>query len=624
VANTQGSATPMAEAVTIPAPLPNSLMLASPQETAAAARLAWEQCYFDAATSKALGHALAETDGAHAAEGWLLVALAEVRTGCAAAGAFALAQARQRYGAVQDPLGELWCEEVQAITLRRAGDYAASAALHQHIDQRLLANPHWPQSDMLQFVARNSRAITAKIAGDSDTALRHFYAASDAAARTGWQGPIVTALGNLGGYMQELFNLEDARRLTEQALAAADKAGVGMALCVAALNLITIHHVAGQPQQARAMVQFLQDNRHRMPPGAMEHAVLNLALGHLSVGEIDEAWGYLQAGAVAPLADGDGKTQWAWLTARCLLARQDPAGARAVAEAVLVARRTQELSNLPIESMELYRALADACEQLGDQAAALGYLREAHARYELLVGRSARARYIALEVIHQLGTAQRERDLAVVSRRSAEDDRQRLAQLNEALRAQVAQTEQLHTQLREQALRDPLTGLHNRRYLFEVAPGLLELARRQNTELCVVLIDLDHFKLLNDTYGHQAGDHVLQRFAAMATQLLRRSDVVCRHGGEEFVVLMPDIDADGAQVMLSRLLDAFSQPPAAEGPGRRRLPSGSFSAGITRFPRHGHTLEQLLLRADRALYAAKDQGRARIEQVAKTGFGVLA
>jgi diguanylate cyclase (GGDEF)-like protein len=611
-------------AATVPAPLANSLLLATPAEAAAAARLAWEQCYFDAAVSKAMGHALAETEGAHAAEGWLLVALAEVRAGCAIAGADALANARQRYQAVPDPLGELWCDEVQAIALRRGGDYAASQALHTQIDQRWAANPHWPPSDMLQYVANNSRAISAKLAGDTETALRHFYAASDAAARTGWAGPIVTALSNLGGYMQELFNLEDARRLSEQALAAADQAGISMAMCVSALNLIVIHHVAGEPQRARAMVQFLEDNRHRIPAVAMDRAAQSLALGHLSVGEIDQAWALLQAGAVAPVADGDGKTMWAWLAGRCLLARNDASGARAVGEAALAARSTQELADLPIETMELYRALADACEQLGDPAAALRYLRQAHARYELLVGRSARARYIALEVMHQLGTAQRERDLAVVSHRSAEDDRQRLAKLNDALRMQVAQTEQLHTQLREQALRDPLTGLHNRRYLFEVAPGLLELARRQNTELCVVLIDLDHFKLLNDTFGHQAGDQVLQRFATLATQLLRRSDVVCRHGGEEFVVLMPDIDADGAQTMLTRLLDAFTQPQPVDLPGRRRLPSGSFSAGITRFPRHGHTLEQLLLRADRALYAAKDQGRARIEQVAKTGFGALA
>jgi diguanylate cyclase (GGDEF)-like protein len=179
----------------------------------------------------------------------------------------------------------------------------------------------------------------------------------------------------------------------------------------------------------------------------------------------------------------------------------------------------------------------------------------------------------------------------------------------------------LHAKLREQALNDPLTGLHNRRYLFEVAPGLLDLARRQGKPLCVVLIDLDHFKLLNDTYGHQAGDLVLERFAALLRQMLRRSDVVYRHGGEEFVAVLPDLDGDGAAALLSRLLEAFQALPPA--PGRRRTPNGSFSAGIALFPRHGNTLEQLLSRADRALYAAKNRGRARIEQAPRTGFGAL-
>jgi diguanylate cyclase (GGDEF)-like protein len=137
----------------------------------------------------------------------------------------------------------------------------------------------------------------------------------------------------------------------------------------------------------------------------------------------------------------------------------------------------------------------------------------------------------------------------------------------------------------------------------------------------VVLIDLDHFKLLNDTYGHQAGDLVLERFAALLRQMLRRSDVVCRHGGEEFVAVLPDLDGDGAAALLSRLLEAFQALPPA--PGRRRTPNGSFSAGIALFPHHGNTLEQLLSRADRALYAAKNRGRARIEQAPRTGFGSL-
>ena len=152
---------------------------------------------------------------------------------------------------------------------------------------------------------------------------------------------------------------------------------------------------------------------------------------------------------------------------------------------------------------------------------------------------------------------------------------------------------------------------------------MLELARRQGQVLAVVLIDLDHFKLINDTYGHAAGDAVLQRFGSLLGATLRRSDLVCRHGGEEFVALMPETDGDAAQALLARLLEEFQQLPPEAVPGRRRLPGGSFSAGVVLFPRHGNTLEQLLSRADRALYAAKNQGRARIEQAPRTGFGSL-
>ena len=139
--------------------------------------------------------------------------------------------------------------------------------------------------------------------------------------------------------------------------------------------------------------------------------------------------------------------------------------------------------------------------------------------------------------------------------------------------------------------------------------------------MCVVLLDLDHFKLLNDTCGHAAGDLVLQRFSSLLTEMLRKSDVVCRHGGEEFVAVMSNIDAEGAQAMIARLLEAFSSQQFELG--RRRLPRGSFSAGIALFPRHGHTLEQLLSRADRALYSAKNHGRARIETAPRTGFSTF-
>jgi diguanylate cyclase (GGDEF)-like protein len=580
-----------------------------------------DQCYLDPLAARESGRALAACDGALAAWGWLHVALAEVRVGEASASAQAVAKARQAFEQAADTRGLLWCDEVEAILLRRTGDYAGSARRQALLD----AQPEHAQAQaddpLLGFVAHNSRAITAKLQGQIENALRHLYAASDAAQRTSSVGPRITALGNLGGFHHDLYNLDDARRLSEEALAAGREAGARQSVTTVAVNLILIYHALGEVAQARAMAEFVLTHQDELVPDAVNRYALPLALGHLGVGEIPAATACLEAGAVAGVADGDGMVMWAWLKARCLLAQGDAKQARAVAERTLQQRRERRLSDPPYEMMELQRALADACESLGDSAAALACMRQAHKGYEQLVGRSARARYIALDVGHQLAQAQRERDMAVVSHRSADDDRRRLSELNTALQAQIAETEMLHAKLREQALRDPLTGLHNRRYLFEMAPALLELARRQGQPLCVVLLDLDHFKLLNDTYGHHAGDLVLQRFALLLTQILRRSDVVCRHGGEEFVAVMPDIDAEGTQAVLARLLEAFQQ--SALEVGRRRLPGGSFSAGVALFPRHGHTLEQLLSRADRALYAAKKQGRARIEMAPRTGFGTL-
>jgi diguanylate cyclase (GGDEF)-like protein len=580
-------------------------------------RLAWELCYLDPVRARDIGRQVAAEGGPLAAEGWWHLAFAEARVGEAGAASAALQQARRGHAARAHLGGLALCDEVQAILLRRAGDHPAAAQLQAALDTR----DGFERDAMHRYIGHNSRAITARLLGQHDEALRQFYAASDCAARTGWLGPRITALINLGGYAQDLYNLDDARRLSEEGLALAREAGARQAIATAATNLIIVYHFAGEFQQARAMVEFLISHQDSLVPDALRRYALPLAMGHLGVGEIDQALHYLEPGAVTAVADGDGQVQWAWLKARCLMARGDAGGARAIAEATLRQHAERALTAQPCDMMSLHRVLADACEAAGDAVAALRCMRQAHTLYEQLVGRSARARYVALQVAHELAQAQRERDLAMDSHRNSEDDRRRLAELNAALQAQAAETDRLHTKLREQALRDPLTGLHNRRYLFEIAPGLLELARRQATTVCVVLMDLDHFKLLNDTYGHHAGDLVLQRFSALMTQVLRRSDVICRHGGEEFVAVMPEIDTAGAEAVIGRLLETFQAQQIEMG--KRRLPRGSFSAGIAVFPRNGYTLEQLLSRADRGLYAAKHQGRSRIEMAPGTGFGTL-
>jgi diguanylate cyclase (GGDEF)-like protein len=586
-------------------------------DAAAARQRLRELCYLRPEEAADLARRLVPLGGALAAEGWLHVALAEVRTGADAEAQAALAQARAAFDALGDATGLAWCDEVRAIALRRAGEYARSAQLQAEVDGRRGIE----RDAMYRFVAHNSRAITLKLCGQVDETLHHFYVAHEAACETGLDGPRITAVGNLGGFHQELFSLDDARQLCEQALAEGRRCRMRGPVTVAASNLVSILHAMGDAAGARAMAGFMLEHAEEMLPDLPRRHPLPLALGHLAGGEIESALRYLEAGAVTGIADGDGLCDWAWIKARALLALGNAFGARELVERTLAQRAERQLPEQPYASMQLRQAMADASEQLGDHRSALAWQREAHHCYTQLAGRSARARFIALEVGHRLAAAQRERDRAVLGHREADDDRRRLVELNAQLQAKVAETEQLHQALREQALRDPLTGLHNRRYLFEAGPGLLELAHRNQRIACVALLDLDHFKLLNDTYGHQAGDQVLRRFAALLKDTLRKSDILCRYGGEEFVAVMPDIDADQAQTVLARLLQSLQQLPPE--PGRRRVPNGSFSAGLAMFPRHGTTLEKLLHRADKALYTAKHQGRARIEQVPATGFGTL-
>jgi len=160
-----------------------------------------------------------------------------------------------------------------------------------------------------------------------------------------------------------------------------------------------------------------------------------------------------------------------------------------------------------------------------------------------------------------------------------------------------------------QAATDPLTGLPNKRSLDESLRRLIAQSERSGLPLSVVLIDLDHFKSVNDTYGHEMGDRVLAAFGSMLMAEQRASDVAARSGGEEFVVLLPGTDAIGALSVAEKLRVAT-----------HRLNVGGVSVtgsfGVATFPDHGPDAARLLRLADRALYSAKHNGRDRVEQAA--------
>lgn len=168
----------------------------------------------------------------------------------------------------------------------------------------------------------------------------------------------------------------------------------------------------------------------------------------------------------------------------------------------------------------------------------------------------------------------------------------------------------LHEALLEQAIRDPLTGLFNRRYLEETLARELHRVQRSNTTLCVAMMDVDHFKTFNDAYGHEAGDEVLRALGDVFRDGLRKSDIPCRFGGEEFTLILPDASLDNARMRVETVCRAFKALQIRSS--GRLLPPSTVSAGIAIAPFHGSTVDSILRVADGALYAAKLGGRDRV------------
>ncbi|MCS6810697.1 MAG: GGDEF domain-containing protein [Tepidimonas sp.] len=175
-----------------------------------------------------------------------------------------------------------------------------------------------------------------------------------------------------------------------------------------------------------------------------------------------------------------------------------------------------------------------------------------------------------------------------------------LAQTNRQLQAQRAELEALAT-------RDPLTGLLNRRELVRQAEIELARVRRLKAPLSLVMLDLDHFKAINDRHGHAVGDEVLRQTARLMANSIRKTDRVARFGGEEFVLLLPDTTVDHARQLADKLREGLAQLSIAtlEGPVTASLGVAGSTGDVDR------SLDALLLQADQALYEAKRRGRNR-------------
>ena len=253
--------------------------------------------------------------------------------------------------------------------------------------------------------------------------------------------------------------------------------------------------------------------------------------------------------------------------------------------------------------------------------------------YDLFIVSLGLAEHDGLRLCSQLCSLARTRHIPILMI-AEEDDRERLLRgmelgVHDYLKRPIERNElkaRVRTQIRRMryadrlrndltasiqlAVIDGLTGLHNRRYFETHIVGLLDQAARKGKPLSLMILDIDHFKSVNDTYGHDAGDEVLKSFAARARKVVRSADLVCRFGGEEFVVVMPDTTLTVAALIAERIRATVEKDPFTIGPEKPAI-AVTVSIGLAERGRDNLS-EALYRRADKALYRSKGAGRNRV------------
>jgi diguanylate cyclase (GGDEF)-like protein/PAS domain S-box-containing protein len=164
--------------------------------------------------------------------------------------------------------------------------------------------------------------------------------------------------------------------------------------------------------------------------------------------------------------------------------------------------------------------------------------------------------------------------------------------------------------LREQSVRDHLTGLFNRRYMEETLERELLRAARKGLSLGIIMLDVDHFKRFNDTWGHAAGDEILRELGSLLLRQVRGEDIACRYGGDEFIIVLPDASREVTRER-AELICEYARQFNLQFEGQS-LAAVTLSLGVAAFPEHGATSTALLRAVDAALYRAKHEGRSRV------------
>jgi diguanylate cyclase (GGDEF)-like protein len=590
------------------------------------ARRAWNLLHIDSQQARRLAERAIEAvtrDGDLPAEGWARIALGYhlLYFGTVAEASRELQRALRCFAPGNDRAGQLLAGAALARAMWREGRVReALAAVLPLRDEGVRVLRHDQRGVLLNTIAGCYSAL-----GDSSQAFAHmFEALRDAGPKRG-HGFDTVLHCNLSHELLQIGDYEHALQHVDQGLAGCAQLKNTRLLGILLINRVLCLTELGRASEAlpdvAAVLAMPTDASGR---GSIEPAFETLAIAALRAG--DRALGAelverALAGGATPIPDE--RVERVTATGLLALARGDAVAALRTLRAAYTEAARDDVEGLSVRiRAQFFAVLSEAHEAAGDAAAALAALRHAQRLAKAQSQLASQARYQAAALQTELLRLQHRLDENDARRRRTERARAELAAINEQLSRKIEEVQSLQEALRQQAVRDALTGLFNRRHLGDTLPALFALARREAQPLALVIIDLDHFKRVNDVHGHAAGDRLLAAFGQLMAQQVRRSDVACRYGGEEFCLLMPRTDADAARRKVQQLLRRW-RAMRFELDDDEALEGLSFSAGVADTLHAPASPDALLKAADDELLAAKREGRNRVI-VARRSAGRVA
>ena len=265
-------------------------------------------------------------------------------------------------------------------------------------------------------------------------------------------------------------------------------------------------------------------------------------------------------------------------------------------ETLFKALRISETLDIRKTSYECYEKISEAYKKKLDFENALIYFEKFFKLYRCVFDANENNRVEALAIMHQLETAQKDAEIYRLK--------------NVALQNEIQEREKVQASLQKLAITDPLTGLYNRRYIFNLTNQEFQLSKLNHQKFATILIDIDNFKRINDQYGHSAGDEVLIQLAECMRDALRKQDTLARYGGEEFVVLLPQTSATEAKLVAERLRKMIAELTIVY---KEQEINTKVSVGIAQFNSLDIlNTENIFNRADLTMYAAKQAGGNRV------------